>query len=452
MEKKYKFVKKSSPQIKTNKKLHPHYSKIINSIFNETKEKDKRNKETMHINKEKFGKGFPKSNNKNYNKKLILNNNRLKDLFLYSSSSTINYYTNGNINNNKIKKNLKFDNLINIKNGIKKRNVIKRNNNSEKNSKIKKNFDYSTSINNSINNNLEKDIKIKLDNNNINNKKEKELKKTLDNNIKNIKNIYSKFNQINNIKPHNIKVFKKTKNNNNFRKLIPIQNNSHNVSYNYEHNSNSPINNNKKNKLKKFYISSGFTNSELFIKKNSENKRSFKRNNEDSDVTKTPLTNFKRKNKYVININLNNSNNTSLTAYHNKNMNLVNKNIKNYKNNIFSQNKMIENDKASVINIKDKIKKLDLSDLSLTNSCSTIVIDSKKLRSLSKKRDEKKIINMKQNELFSERANKKIYNLYLYINEQKNNPITKTNPNIKLIDRIRKNKKLKFNNLYMKTE
>ena len=159
-----------------------------------------------------------------------------------------------------------------------------------------------------------------------------------------------------------------------------------------------------------------------------------------------------RKNKYVININLNNSNNTSLTAYHNKNMNLVNKNIKNLKNNIFSQNKMIENDKASVINIKDKIKKLDLSDLSLTNSCSIIVIDSKKLRSLSKKRDEKKIMNMKQNELFSERANKKIYNLYLYINEQKNNPITKINPNIKLIDRIRKNKKLKFNNLYMKTE
>ena len=46
----------------------------------------------------------------------------------------------------------------------------------------------------------------------------------------------------------------------------------------------------------------------------------------------------------------------------------------------------------------------------------------------------KKNMNMKENELYSERSNKKIYNLYLYINEQKSKSIIKINPNIKLID------------------
>ena len=62
------------------------------------------------------------------------------------------------------------------------------------------------------------------------------------------------------------------------------------------------------------------------------------------------------------------------------------------KNKVFSK-KIIENNKTSAINTKGKIQKLDLSNISISNSCSSIIFYSKKLRSLSKKRDEKKIFS-----------------------------------------------------------
>ena len=61
--------------------------------------------------------------------------------------------------------------------------------------------------------------------------------------------------------------------------------------------------------------------------------------------------------------------------------------------------------------------------------------------------------NIRENKLFSENANKKIINLYSYIKEKKNNYNEKiSTPHIKLIDRIRRDKKLNDYNLYIKTE
>lgn len=90
---------------------------------------------------------------------------------------------------------MKVYNLINNKNGINKRKMVSSNNNC-KTRKIKKHFNYYTTINN----NYDKDIKGKLENN----FQVKEIKSPLDSNNNNIKNIYSKFNQIyqNNIDFH----------------------------------------------------------------------------------------------------------------------------------------------------------------------------------------------------------------------------------------------------------
>lgn len=83
---------------------------------------------------------------------------------------------------------MKVYNLINNKNGIKKWKKIGANNNC-KTIKIKKHFNYYTTINN----NYDKDNKGKLDNN----FHVKEIKSSLDSNNNNIKNINSKFYQIN---------------------------------------------------------------------------------------------------------------------------------------------------------------------------------------------------------------------------------------------------------------
>ena len=150
-------------------------------------------------------------------------------------------------------------------------------------------------------------------------------------------------------------------------------------------------------------------------------------------------------------------NNITIANYK-KNINfteIINKKPKNKKSkiipkNIFCIKNNITKDKKNIINIKEKIKKLDLSSISLNNSSSSGVIDSKRLRSFSKKRYEKKMMNIRENELYTERANKKIETLYEIINKYENDIREKPSLKIKLIDKIRRDKKI--NSLFIKTE
>ena len=402
---KFKFTRKNSPSIKTDKKVHPHphYSKIINSIFNQIKEKDKNKDKKEREN------GVNHSNN---NKKIfILKAKKFKDLFTTSAHSTINYHSNINQNDDKInKKNHKDNN--NIKNILSKEGK-----NSEKKIKIKKFYD---------------DYK----NNN-------DEKKQIKNNIEtNIKNLSFKFNQENNMKNVNdYKITTKMKNNN----LISLLNNKDSKN-NKEHKSlkiNKKRNqNNILKKRKKFYLSD-FNNSEIFIKKdNKYNKKIHRRNNDNiKNINKTPLYNLQYKNIYKINLN-NNINKTIISQNETK------KEIYLEKNNFFSKNK---SNKILNINSKDNTKDLYLSNKSLNNSCNSVALDSKRKRSLSKKRNEKKLLIIKQNEMFNEKSNKKIYNLYSYMNEEKKDININGNhsPSLKLIDIIRSNKKLHYKNLYV---
>ena len=77
----------------------------------------------------------------------------------------------------------------------------------------------------------------------------------------------------------------------------------------------------------------------LFTEKDNINKKNIKRNNEDYNITRFPLSNFKHDNKFIINIIHNNNNNTSFAAYHSKNINFNNNNKNSLKNKVFSKKK-----------------------------------------------------------------------------------------------------------------
>ena len=87
-----------------------------------------------------------------------------------------------------------------------------------------------------------------------------------------------------------------------------------------------------------------------------------------------------------------------------------------------------------------------MSNISLNNSSNSGAIDSKTIRSFSKKRYEKKMMNFRENELYTEKANIKINNLYEIIKEYENDMREKSSLKIKLIDKIRRDKKL--NSIY----
>jgi hypothetical protein len=211
----------------------------------------------------------------------------------------------------------------------------------------------------------------------------------------------------------------------------------------------------KINHLKKIYISNdlnntqNFTNKAIYKKviKNSKSKSKGK-----GKGCKSPMNNFRYNNKIPYK-----ENNITITNYK-KNINfseIINKKPKNKKSkiipkNIFCKKNNNTKDKKTIINIKEKIKKLDLSSISLNNSSSSGVIDSKRLRSFSRKRYEKKMMNIRENELYTERTNKKIDSLYEIIKENKNDAREKPSLKIKLIDKIRRDKKL--NSLFIKTE
>ena len=423
---KYKFVKKNSPDIQNGKKFYPQYSKIINSIFSQIKikqnNKNKINREITDINKEKNIIPVSKFNIVNNSKKYILSSNKLKDLFNSSSFSTINYYSNSNQKDIFNKKNYKISNGNNLSNIKKKINKKTDKNQSEKN--IKMNCDFYLTSNNNYNNYHDKEIG-----------KNSKIIET------NINKIYSKYKQENGKVNHNIN--KNTiNNNNNELKYIPLKNKTIINDYYTDNLPNNYNSNNKHYYEKRNIFDKSSLNSKKLIKNKVLNKKIVKIKN--------------KNNKYIIDLNnnnSNNSNNSSLNNFGRNNLKLRKNKEKVEKNNNF-EGKNISNgkEKTSKIDIKDKIEKIDLSEKSLCNSFSTIAINSKDIRSLSKKRDEKKKKNLKENELYSERANKKIFNLYLFINEQNNNLPIKNNPHIKLIDKIRRKKKLNCKNIYIKTE
>lgn len=428
---KYKFVRKNNSNIKSNKKIRPHYSKIICSIFNQMKEKE--------IKKKKKEKSITKTQNNNIGRLFILKNNRLKDLFISSNPSTNKYNTIINKNKTKINKNIhKNDNKIFFENMNKKTSIIK-NNNSEK--KIKKHIiDYNI---------------------NLTKRQDKEIQNNNDVNI-----IYLKGNKNNN----NNKNQKNKIINNNSRKTFLTSNMHyfHNIKNEKSINldsSNNHNNDNKIRKLKKIYKSRYLNNSELFLKNKIINKKILYRNkNNNNYINKTPLSNFKHK-QFTINLTNNKSNSNSKSKSNSNNISKISKHKNSYLTNIkennrsqsiFSQENNNNNnakDKIFVIPLKDKINNLNISNISLNNSCHSSAHESKGRRSLSKKRDEKKMKNIRENELYSENAYKKIIKLYSYIKEKKNNYNEKiSTPHIKLIDRIRRDKKLNDYNLYIKTE
>ena len=415
---KFKFMRKNSPDIKTVRKIHPHYSKIINSIFNQIKEKE--NKTLINSDKIKDENGLNKNTNITNRKIFKLKTNRLKNLIITTSPSTITYNNDKNKTEKNSKKHkIKFDKKLLVNNiNISKNELLKENNNiSQKNIKIKKNFGYNPTcyFYQEKNGGVIADINIKKIYTKYVNCKNEPFNK-----IKKIKNINNKEKKVLNISNKNLL--------NNCNNDITSLNNGKTINHYI-----------KKNILRK-----KINNFEIFIKKKNESKKIYKRNNDNMNINKTPITNFNNK---CISKFYNNSTNTSISNFRNKNFI-----VKNSKKQIFSQkNKSNGKDKIFVINIREKKQKLDISNISLNNSCNSLNIDSKKIRSYSKKRDEYKIKNLKKNELYNERVNKKINNLYEYINELNNNIKENNSMNIKLIDKIRKNKKLN-NNLYIVTQ
>ena len=414
---KYRFIKKKSPKLEKNKTIENHYSKIICSIFDKNKENKK--EEKIIIDKEKKEKDI--TFHLNYSKNLVSfrNNNKYKSLFLVSSHSSVNYYQNcssilnkkGDIINRKNKKSLN-------KNYIKP-NITKNKSINKENKNIIENHFY-----NNKKPNITYDINLK-----IKNKIKKEKKN---------QHHYSKNKGMAKNNSNKIQLFY----------LSNMNNNSNNF-YSFNLSSYTDI---KKSHLKKFYISSGLNNSESFTNKIIHKKpiKSKKSNSKDS---KTPINNFRYNNNKLHY----KENNITITNYKKK-INfteIINKKPKNKKSKIipknifFKKNNIIKN-KNKIINIKEKIKKLDLSSLSLNNSSSSGALDSKRLRSFSKKRYEKKMMNFRENELYTERANKKINSLYEIIKEYEDD--IRENPplKIKLIDKIRLERKL--NSLYIKTE
>ena len=423
---KYKFVRKNNSNIKSNKKMRPHYSKIICSIFNQMKEKERK--------KKKKEKSITITQNNNIGRLFILKNNRLKDLFISSTPSTNKYNTIINKNKTKINKNLhKTANKIFFEKMNKNTSIIK-NNISEK--KIKKHIiDY---------------------NSNLSKRQDNEIQNNNDVNI-----IYLKGNKNNN----NNKNKKNKIINNNSRKAFLTSNMHyfHNIKNEKSINLDSSTNHNNDSnicKLKKIYKLRCLNNSELFLKNKNINKNILYRNkNNNNYINKTPLSNFKHK-QFTINLTNNKSNSNSKSNNISKISKYKNAYLTNIKENnrsqfIFSQENNNNNvkDKIFVIPLKDKINNLNASNISLNKSCHSSTHESKGRRSLSKKRDEKKMKNIRENKLFSENANKKIINLYSYIKEKKNNYNEKiSTPHIKLIDKIRRDKKLNDYNLYIKTE
>ena len=417
--KKYKFSKKISPE----KKLKHHYSKLICSILNKNEKKEKEN--IIHKDKKENGIVKIQNNNKNIKKIFnIKNSNKLKELIIASSHLNINF------NNSNIRK----DTSINKKNKIynKKNNSKKKINklNSEKNIKAKKLLHIDTYNNYKT-----------IDLNKKNNKKETE-NKIFENSGKII--------QIKNKNINHIQLY-------NFTNM----NNSHIYKNQIDINSNN--NNNKciikKNKLKKYYISSGLDLSRYCINKK---KIPNKKNHNDKIYNNMPMTEHKNNNNYI------KSTNNILVNSFSKNLNSaenskdINNSIRynhfdnireiNIQKKIFQKISDKDYGKMYVIDIKGKIKKFELN-LSLNNSSSSGTSEYKKLRSFSKERDKKKLMNIQENELYEEKTNEKIDNLYNYIKTYNNEFNEKGSIHIKLIDKIRKNRRLKFKkDLYIKTE
>ena len=419
---KYRFIKKKSPKQEKNKTIENHYSKIICSIFDKNKENKKQEKKI--ISKEKNDKDKDITFHLNYSKNLVSfrNNNKYKSLFLVPSYSSVNYYKNcANILNKK-------EDIINRKNkkslgtNYIKPNITKNKSINKENKKIIENHFY-----NNKKPNITYDVNLK-----IKNKINKEKKNQL---------YYSKN-----------KGMSKNNNNNKIQLfyLSNMNNNSNNSNNFYSFNLSS-YTDIKKRHLKKLYISSGLNNSESFTNK-IIHKKPIKSNKSNSKDSKTSINNFRYNNKIHYK-----ENNITIANYKKK-INfteIINKKSKIKKNKIipknifFKKNNILKN-KNKIINIKEKIKKLDLSSFSLNNSSSSGALDSKRLRSFSKKRYEKKMMNFRENELYTERANKKINSLYEIIKEYEDD--IRENPplKIKLIDKIRRERKL--NSLYIKTE
>ena len=412
---KYRFIKKNSPKLEKNKTLEHHYSKIICSILDKNKEKKKEEKKI--IDKEKKEKNI--NFNLDYSKKLMpfRNNNKYKNLFLVSSHSFVNNYKNSEIFLNK-KEDINKKNKKSLKANYIKSNVTK---NKSLNKENKKNLD------NHFYNNKKPNITYEI---NIKNKIKKEKKNQL---------YYSK---------------NKTATKNNKIQLFYLSNMNNNLN-NFNSFNLSSYTDIKINHLKKIYISNdlnntqNFTNKAIYKKviKNSKSKSKGK-----GKGCKSPMNNFRYNNNIPYK-----ENNITIANYK-KNINfteIINKKPKNKKSkiipkNIFCIKNNITKDKKNIINIKEKIKKLDLSNISLNNSSSSGVNDSKRLRSFSKKRYEKKMMNIRENELYTERANKKIETLYEIINKYENDIREKPSLKIKLIDKIRRDKKI--NSLFIKTE
>ena len=412
---KYRFIKKNSPKLEKNKTLEHHYSKIICSILDKNKEKKKEEKKI--IDKEKNEKDI--NIHLNYSKKLMpfRNNNKYKNLFLVSSHSFVNNYKNSEIFLNK-KEDINKKNKKSLKANYIKSNVTK---NKSLNKENKKNLD------NHFYNNKKPNITYEI---NIKNKIKKEKKNQL---------YYSK---------------NKTATKNNKIQLFYLSNMNNNLN-NFNSFNLSSYTDIKINHLKKIYISNdlnntqNFTNKAIYKKviKNSKSKSKGK-----GKGCKSPMNNFRYNNNIPYK-----ENNITIANYK-KNINfteIINKKPKNKKSkiipkNIFCIKNNITKDKKNIINIKEKIKKLDLSNISLNNSSSSGVNDSKRLRSFSKKRYEKKMMNIRENELYTERANKKIETLYEIINKYENDIREKPSLKIKLIDKIRRDKKI--NSLFIKTE
>jgi hypothetical protein len=410
---KYRFIKKNSPKLEKNKTLEHHYSKIICSIFDRNKEKKKEEKKI--IDKEKKEKDI--TFNLSYSKKLFpfRNKNKFKDLFLVPNHSSANYFKN-------------YESFLNKKEAI----INKKNKKSPKAYYTKSNVTKNKSISKENNKNLEKIL--------YNNKKPNI---TYDVNMK-IKNKISK-----ETKSHIYYSKNKgmVKNNSNKIKLLYLSNLNNNsnkfISFNL-----SSFTDIKKSHVKKIYISSGLNNSESFIN-NKIYKKTIQNNKSKSN---TPINAYRDNIKKPSKVN-----NTTITNYK-KNIHfteIINKKTKNKKQkiiprNIFCKKNNINKGKRNILNIKERVRKLDLSSISLNNSSSSGAIDSKKIRSFSKKRNEKKMMNFRENELYTEKANIKINNLYEIIKEYENDMREKPSLKIKLIDKIRRDKKI--NSIFIKTE
>ena len=415
---KYRFIKKNSPKSEKNKTLEKHYSKIICSIFDKNKEKKK--EEEKIIDKEKKEKDI--TFNLNSSKKLVpfRNNNKYKNLFLASSYSTANYYKNYEsfLNKKEViinKKNKKSPKAYYIKsNSTKNKSTNKENKENKKNKKISENSLY-----NNKKPNITYDINMK-----IKNKITKETKSQI---------YYSK----------NKKGL--VKNNSNKIKLFYLSNNNNN-SKTFNSFNLSSYTDIKKSHLKKIYISSGLNNSESFI-----NKKIYKKTIKSSKgkyKSNNPINIYRYNNKKPYkenNIIIKNYKN----SFHYKE--IINKKPKNNKlkfipKHIFFKKKNNSKGKSKIINIKERLKILNLSNISLNNSSNSGAIDSKTISSFSKKRYEKKMMNFRENELYTEKANIKINNLYEIIKEYENDMREKSSLKIKLIDKIRRDKKL--NSIY----